>query len=107
MPEGVVAKLAQSRGREVLLQRLQFLKADDVGLCFAKPAQEHLQPAIDAVDVIGGNLHDDNLCAFEEGKLTGAARMREAYASLVATATAGQSVWNIWARAHSAACCEA
>ena len=35
--------------------RLEFLEADDVGLELAEPAQQHLEPRGDAVDVVAGD----------------------------------------------------
>src|SRR5665213_4049912 len=57
VPDGAVPRIADRRFRELLRRRLQLLKADDVrpGLC--KPAEEDREPAIDAVDVEGGDLH--------------------------------------------------
>ena len=42
---------------EPLFRCLQLLQANDVGLCLSEPAQQDREPAIDAVHVVGGDLH--------------------------------------------------
>src|SRR5882672_6719776 len=57
MPDHAVAGLANRGFRKLLLRRLQLLKARNVGLGFAKPADERRQASSDSVDVVGRYLH--------------------------------------------------
>src|SRR5271163_5046877 len=57
VPDHAVAGLADSGFRKLLLRRLQFLETRDIGPGFGEPAQKHRQPAIDAIDVEGCDLH--------------------------------------------------
>src|SRR5690606_17510218 len=61
VPDGAVAGFADGVDGEFLLRRLQFLQAGDVGPGLLQPAQQHGQPAVDAVDVVGGDLHGRTL----------------------------------------------
>src|SRR5438067_1826251 len=57
MPDGAVPGTADRRLRKFLLRRLQLLQADDVRPGLRQPAQQHRQAAIDAIDVVGRDLH--------------------------------------------------
>ena len=57
LPDRAIAGGPDRRFRELLGRRLQLLQADHVGRRFLQPAQQHRQPAVDAVDVEGGDLH--------------------------------------------------
>ena len=57
MPDRAVAGLADRRFGKLLLRRLEFLQADDVGLGLGEPAQQHGKAAVDAVDVEGRDPH--------------------------------------------------
>src|SRR3546814_1239711 len=63
----LIAGLAQGGGREIRVGRFQFLQADDIGLRRLQPLQHVGQPAVDVVDVEGGDLHaakSDNPASF-------------------------------------------
>jgi len=51
-------------GPMFFLSGLQLLQAHDVGLCFAQPAQQHRNPAIDPVDVESRDLFMLNAAFF-------------------------------------------
>src|SRR5436309_13006399 len=57
MPDRAVSSIADRRLRKVLLRRLQLLQADDVRPGLRQPAQQHRQTAIDAIGVVGRDLH--------------------------------------------------
>jgi hypothetical protein len=57
-PDRVVASLAQRRHREVGIGTFELLQAHDVRPGFLQPSQQVGQPAIDVVDIEGGNFHD-------------------------------------------------
>src|SRR5690242_17131253 len=57
MPDRPVAHVGNRLLGELLLRRLQLLQADRVRLGLLQPAQQHRQAAVDAVDVVGGDLH--------------------------------------------------
>src|SRR5437764_12905636 len=57
MPDRAVSGIADRRLRKFLLRRLQLLQADDVRPGLRQPAQQHRQAAIDAIDVVGRDLH--------------------------------------------------
>ena len=57
VPDGAVAGLLQRRRREALVGALEFLEAGDIGGGRLQPLQQHRQPAVDAVDVEGGDAH--------------------------------------------------
>src|SRR2546423_10588860 len=57
MPDRAVPGIADRRLRKFLLRRLQLLQADDVRPGLRQPAQQHRQAAIDAIDVVGRDLH--------------------------------------------------
>src|SRR5262249_149388 len=61
VPDRLVAGLADGLGRELLVDRLQLLKAGDVRLRGREPVEKDGQPCADAVDVVGGDLHADIL----------------------------------------------
>lgn len=61
MPDGRVSGLCQVLLRKPGLWRLQFLEADDVGPGFGQPGQQRVQAAVDAVDVVGGDLQNTAL----------------------------------------------
>jgi hypothetical protein len=42
--------------RKFLVRRLEFLQADSVGLGLLQPTQQHRQPSVHAVHVVGGDL---------------------------------------------------
>ena len=63
MPDGLVARLADGVDRELLVGRLQLLQAGDVRLRRREPVEQHGQAAVDAVDVVGGDLHAGFLLA--------------------------------------------
>src|SRR6185312_13468937 len=70
VPQHVVAERADGLFREFLVWRFQFLEARNVRLVFLQPAQQNRQPAIDAVDVVGGDLHrqaSSNTCSSAVG----------------------------------------
>jgi hypothetical protein len=56
MPERRVAGVFELRRRTFLVGRLDFLEADDVRPRLVQPFEEPRQPAVDAVDVVGGDL---------------------------------------------------
>src|SRR5438067_1478827 len=43
----------------LLVRRLDFLQADDVGTLLLEPIEQPREPAVDAVDVIGSDLQHD------------------------------------------------
>jgi hypothetical protein len=57
MPDRPIAGIADRLFGETVLGRLELLQADDVGFGQRQPAQQERKPAVDAVDVIGGDLH--------------------------------------------------
>lgn len=57
VPDRAVTGLFQLGMRKFFVRRLQFLKADHVRRGQVEPAQQDRQPAVDAVDVEGANLH--------------------------------------------------
>ncbi len=57
MPQRVVAGRLDRGDRKFLLRRLEFLQAHDVGLALLEIVQEGVQPAVDTVDVVGGEQH--------------------------------------------------
>src|SRR3546814_369107 len=57
VPDHVIARVADRLLGEFLLRRLQFLQHKDVGLGKRQPLQQHRQPAIDPVHIIGRDLH--------------------------------------------------
>jgi hypothetical protein len=57
MPNGAVAGALDLAPRKLLVRRLQFLQTDAIRLCLVKLPQQHLEATIDAVDVVGGELH--------------------------------------------------
>jgi hypothetical protein len=52
-----VAGIADRASWKLLLRRLQFLQAHDVGRGLVEPAQEYGEPAVDSIDIEGGELH--------------------------------------------------
>ena len=58
VPDRRIAGLGDRLRGEVLAGRLQFLQADDVGPELAQPAQQHVEPAGDSVDIVGGDSQD-------------------------------------------------
>jgi hypothetical protein len=48
--------------RELGVRGLEFLKAHNAGLRFAKPVLQVLQATIDVVDIETGDLHSFNRC---------------------------------------------
>ena len=63
MPDRIIAKIADWFFRELLVRCLQLLEADDVGLGIGKPTEENGQPAVDTIDVVGGDLHEEEKSA--------------------------------------------
>src|SRR5690606_27514080 len=57
MPDRFVAEVADRSLGELLVGRLELLQADDLGPAQLEPAQQHRQPSVDAVDVVGGDFH--------------------------------------------------
>lgn len=57
MPDSAIPRLADGRGRKLIVGRFQFLKADDVVVGSREPLEEHGQPTIDAVDIEGGDAN--------------------------------------------------
>ena len=57
LPDGMVAGTGEVGCREALLVGLQLLQAGDVGLTLAEPFEKVRQPAVDVVDVEGGDDH--------------------------------------------------
>jgi hypothetical protein len=57
VPDSTVPGTLHLAAGKLLVRRLQFLQADDIRLRLGKPAQQHLEAAVDAVDVVGGELH--------------------------------------------------
>ena len=53
----MIAKRLDLKAREVLVYRLDFLKADDVRIALLQPGAEIFDTGADAVDVPGDNLH--------------------------------------------------
>ena len=56
-PNRVITGLPDCVFRELGVGSFEFLKARDVGLSYAKPAEEVLQATADVVDVEAGDLH--------------------------------------------------
>jgi hypothetical protein len=57
VPDGAVARVPDRRYGELLLRCFQLLQAHDVGRCFGEPPQQDGEPAVDAVDIEGGDFH--------------------------------------------------
>ena len=52
-----VTALGQGSQRECFVNRLGFLKADDVGALLIDQAEQEVQPKPDGIDVSGGDAH--------------------------------------------------
>ncbi len=64
LPHRLIAERRDRLGREAVLRRLQLLQADDIGLPLLEPAQQHGQPAVNAIHVVGGDLHRPSPATF-------------------------------------------
>jgi hypothetical protein len=53
----MVAGIVYRRFRKILLGCFQFLQANYIGFGFLQPAKQNRQPAIHAVNIIGGYSH--------------------------------------------------
>ena len=58
MPDGLVSHSLKFAPGKALVRRFEFLQADDVGRVFFQPSQKDWKPAVDAVDVVGGEFHE-------------------------------------------------
>src|SRR5205823_2918038 len=63
VPDEPVSCIAYLSLGKALLWNLQFLKTNNIGMRLFQPVQESRQSRSDAVDVVGGDLHD---LAFED-----------------------------------------
>jgi hypothetical protein len=63
MPNRAVAGVADRAFWELVLRRLQFLQADDVGRSLIEPAQKYGEPAVDPIDIEGRDLHGASIYA--------------------------------------------
>src|SRR5271166_5049842 len=61
MPNRAIAGVADRPFRKLVLRRLQFLQAHDVGRGLVEPAQEYGEPAVDSIDIEGGELHGGSI----------------------------------------------
>src|SRR5690606_20100183 len=61
----IVAKILEDFRGKALVGRLDLLQAGDVGLCFADPARDGVEPRPDRVDVPGGDLHCGSVSQIE------------------------------------------
>src|SRR5271166_5439085 len=63
MPNRAITGVADRPFRKLVLRRLQFLQAHDVGRGLVEPAQEYGEPAVDSIDIEGGELHGASIYA--------------------------------------------
>src|SRR5690606_29492070 len=57
--------------RKPFVRTFEFLQADNVGRRFGEPSQQDRQAAVDAGDVIGGDLHGASPCSTTRGSAYG------------------------------------
>ena len=54
MPDGAVARTFELPARKLVVGRLQFLEANDVGSVFLQPSEQNREASVDSVDVVCG-----------------------------------------------------
>ena len=60
VPDRFIAKCGDGSSGKTLVGRLQLLQANDMRTLLVEPAHEHGQTTVDAVNVIGCDLHPDS-----------------------------------------------
>lgn len=57
MPDGTITGVFDRLGGELGIRRFQLLEDDDIGLRLVEPPEQNIETTVDAVDVIGRDLH--------------------------------------------------
>src|SRR5690242_15960141 len=57
MPDRIIAKAADRLFGKLLVGRLQFLEAHDVGLGLFEPPEQHRQAPVYTIHIVGRDLH--------------------------------------------------
>jgi hypothetical protein len=57
VPDRAVAGALKFSTGKLVVWGLQFLQPHDIRLRLGEPAQQHIEAAVDAVDVVGGKFH--------------------------------------------------
>ncbi len=57
MPDGPITCALDLAAGEPLVRCLQLLQTNDIGPRLVEPPQQHLKAAVDALDVVGGELN--------------------------------------------------
>jgi hypothetical protein len=64
VPDGFISGIQQGGLGEFFLWSFEFLKAGYIRRCLLEPPEQYRQVAIDAIDIIGGDLHPIKIKGF-------------------------------------------